>query len=212
MKNNVTSSKRGLLASVLVCASLWFVMFSPWTAHAVNFWAVMSMSGVLLTALATFVGRDWYRGLAVGWDTLLWGVAIAVLLWGAFFVGDKLSQLLFGFAREQVDAIYGMKEGESPIVVGLLLLLVIGPAEEVFWRGYLQKSLAVWLGADRGFLLTLALYTLVHVWSFNFMLIMAAMVCGAAWGLLYRLKPDHLPALILSHALWDVAAFVVFPF
>ena len=55
-------------------------------------------------------------------------------------------------------------------------------------------------------------YTLVHVWSGNLMLLFAAAACGFCWGLLYCLLPKRLPALILSHALWDAAAFVFFPF
>ena len=43
------------------------------------------------------------------------------------------------------------------------------------------------------------------------LLIMAAAVAGGVWGLLYWLKPDWLPALVVSHALWDAAVFVVFP-
>ena len=44
------------------------------------------------------------------------------------------------------------------------------------------------------------------------MLIMAAMVCGIFWGGLYWLMPNHLKAIIVSHALWDAAAFVWLPF
>ena len=43
------------------------------------------------------------------------------------------------------------------------------------------------------------------------MLVMAALVAGFVWGLLYRLRPDWLPALIISHAVWDACVFVVFP-
>ena len=62
-----------------------------------------------------------------------------------------------------------------------------------------------------GFALTLIIYALVHIWSLNFMLVMAALVAGFVWGLLYRLRPDWLPALIISHAVWDACVFVVFP-
>jgi hypothetical protein len=43
------------------------------------------------------------------------------------------------------------------------------------------------------------------------MLTMAALVAGAAWGLLYRLFPKYFAAIIISHALWDVAVFIWFP-
>ncbi|MBO7226767.1 MAG: CPBP family intramembrane metalloprotease, partial [Bacteroidales bacterium] len=65
-------------------------------------------------------------------------------------------------------------------------------------------------GANCGFIVTTAIYTLVHVASFNFMLIMAAMVCGVFWSLMYSWKKNLLP-LIISHALWDVTVFIVFP-
>ena len=62
-----------------------------------------------------------------------------------------------------------------------------------------------------GFVVTTLIYALVHAGSLNFMLIMAALVAGAAWGLLYRLFPKNFAAIIISHALWDVAVFIWFP-
>ena len=61
------------------------------------------------------------------------------------------------------------------------------------------------------FAITAVIYALVHIWSFNFMLIMAALVAGLVWGLVYRLCPKALPALIVSHAVWDALIFVVLP-
>jgi membrane protease YdiL (CAAX protease family) len=43
------------------------------------------------------------------------------------------------------------------------------------------------------------------------MLLVAAAVAGGIWGLLYRLYPQRLGALIISHAVWDAAVFVIFP-
>jgi membrane protease YdiL (CAAX protease family) len=142
---------------------------------------------------------------------ILLGAAIAMALWCVFWVGDKASTWLFDFARPQVNLIYGMKEGESPWLLSCLLLFLIGPAEEIFWRGYVQEKLSRRYSPNMGFILTTACYTLVHVASFNFMLVMASMVCGVAWGLLYRLFPNRFLAIILSHALWDAAVFVWFP-
>ena len=128
-----------------------------------------------------------------------------------FWVGDKLSSLMFGFARGQVDSIYGMKTGIQPWIIALLLLFIIGPAEELFWRGFVQQQFSLHWGENWGFVVTTVIYTLIHLWSFNFMLIMAAMVCGIVWGGLYRLQPKWLPALVVSHAVWDACVFVVFP-
>ena len=133
------------------------------------------------------------------------------MLWGMFWVGDKLSSLMFGFARGQVDSIYGIKTSLPSWLIGLLLLLIIGPAEELFWRGFIQYGLSLRWGENWGFVVTTAIYTLIHLWSFNFMLIMASLVCGIVWGGLYRLRPQWLPALVVSHAVWDACVLVVFP-
>ena len=203
-----------LLTPIVVAAGLWFYMFSPWTAGLTNFWYTMTASALILILMAWSRGRDSQFSIfnfQFSIRQLLLGIALAAALWGVFWVGDKLSSLMFGFARGQVDSIYGMKTGIQPWIIALLLLFIIGPAEELFWRGFVQQQLSLHWGENWGFVVTTAIYTLIHLWSFNFMLIMAALVCGIVWGGLYRLQPKWLPALVVSHAVWDACVFVVFP-
>ena len=197
--------------SAITATIFWFIMFSPWTAPYLNFWTMMSCSAVILTTLASIFHPGIWKTLVPGCKDLTLGIAIAAALWGIFWVGDKLSSMIFGFARPQVDLIYGIKEGASFWTLSALLLFLIGPAEELFWRGYIQKSISDKKGADFALILTTAIYTLVHIPSFNFMLVMAAMTAGAVWGLLYRFFPERLPAIVISHAIWDAAVFVWFP-
>lgn len=185
-------------------------MFSPWTGPQLNFWWAMTASACILVMLSKPGTHLPLRHDL--WKEAVLGILIAVILWFVFWTGDKVSQWMFDFARPQVNLIYGMKEGNQPWLIALLLLLIIGPAEELFWRGYVQRELSAHWSANTGFLVSTAVYTLVHLPSGNFMLIMAAMVCGLLWGGLYRFFPNHLPAIVLSHALWDAAAFVWFPF
>lgn len=200
-----------LIYSIIIAAALWFVMFSPLTAPHVNFWMTMAVSSVILTGLVTVFDRGWWRRLKPEFPDLFAGICIAAVLWGVFWVGDKVSSWLFDFARGQVDAIYGIKDGASPWLLSVLLLLLIGPAEEIFWRGYVQRTLSLRLGANAGFVVATALYASVHVPSCNFMLVMASLVAGSVWGILYRLYPERFPAIAVSHALWDAAVFVWFP-
>ena len=199
-----------IVISLILAAALWFVMFFPYLGLDLNFWAMMTSSSLLLTAYALALGGKPRGRLA--WMELLLGAAIAIILWCVFWLGDKCSQWLFDFARPQVDLIYGIKDGTSPSLIALLLLLIIGPGEEIFWRGYVQRHLSERFSPNKGFILATAAYTLIHVPSLNFMLVMAALVCGIAWGFLYRLIPQHFTAIVVSHALWDAAAFVWFPF
>lgn len=200
-----------VVSLIILAFFLWTIMFSPWTAPHVHFWWAMTLSAFTLTVLSSIVSPGWWKRVRWSVSNILMGVAIAIALWCVFWVGDKTSTWIFDFARPQVNLIYGMKEGESPWLLSCLLLFLIGPAEEIFWRGYVQEKLSQRYSANMGFLLATACYTLVHVASFNFMLIMASMVCGLAWGLLYRLFPQRFSAIIVSHALWDAAVFVWFP-
>ena len=195
----------------LIAAVLWTIMFSPWTAPHVNFWVMMTCSGIVLTTFSTLARRDWWKEVKLDWTNIALGVALAAALWGVFWIGDKLASLMFDFARPQVNLIYGMKEGENPWVLTFLMLLIIGPAEEIFWRGFIQKSFSEKWNPNLGFIVTTLIYSLVHLSKFNFMLIMAALVAGLVWGLAYRFFPEKLGAIIISHALWDCAVFIWFP-
>lgn len=203
---------KGVYFSAGVAAILWFLMFSPWVDTGIGFWPSMGMSSVILTFLAfTFSGKellDDLKGFTL--TQFMLGAVIAVVLWGVFWLGDVISSWMFDFARPQVDSIYSMKDGFSKTAIGIQLFILTGPAEEIFWRGFVQKKIAPG-NPNKAFALTLFLYCFIHIWSLNFMLLGAAAVAGLAWGLLYRIRPQWLPALVISHALWDAAVFVVFP-
>ena len=208
---NLSSSNTKPIIGILIATVLWGVMFSPWTAPHVNFWITMTISGIILTSYSLWADKTCLKPIRLGMVDILLGIGIAVALWSVFWVGDKLSSLMFDFARPQVDTIYGMKDGENPWILSFLLLFIIGPAEEIFWRGYLQNNLSKRFSPNMGFILTTLAYSLVHIFKFNFMLIMAAAVAGFIWGLLYRFFPNRLGAIVLSHALWDCAVFIWFP-
>lgn len=214
-----------MVVPLLIAAALWFYMFSPWTAGLTNFWLTMTFAAVVLTTMTLLFskGQEIFQNVDKNFKNIAFqiviGFAIAFVLWGIFWLGDKVSQWLFDFARPQVDAVYGMKTGLPDGVIALLLLFVIGPAEEFFWRGFVQREMVklfpfrkgLFSAENVGFAVTTVVYALVHIWSFNFMLVMAALVAGFIWGLLYRLRPSLLPALIVSHAVWDALVFVILP-
>lgn len=202
---------RSLVFALVLAAVLWAVMFSPLTAPRVSFWWMMTGSALTLAAVATVFRPRWWKDTRWSVMNVCLGVVIAAGLWGVFWTGDKLSAWLFDFARPQVEVIYGMKGGESPWLLSVLLLVLIGPAEEVFWRGYVQHVLARKWNPNAGFVVATLLYALVHLPSCNFMLVMAALVAGTVWGALYRFFPGRFSALVISHAVWDAAVFVWFP-
>ena len=200
MTNKISLKKPAV--GVFLAAVLWTIMFSPWTAPHVNFWVMMTCSGATLTLFTFWARPGWWKGVSFGLKDILIGTGIAAVLWGVFWLGEFFSTL---------DSIYGMKEGENPVVLTLLMLFIIGPAEEIFWRGCIQNRFSARWNPNVGFIVTTLVYGLVHISKFNFMLIMAAMVAGMVWGLAYRFFPERLGAIIISHALWDCAVFIWFP-
>lgn len=200
-----------VLTAIIIAAVLWFIMFSPWTSPHLNFWVAMSCSAVILTTVATLSLPSIWKSCRFRVSDIALGVLIAATLWGVFWIGDRVSSLIFGFARPQVELIYGIKGGTSPVLLSTLLLCLIGPAEELFWRGYVQRVLSMKWDKNTGAIVTLAVYALIHLPSWNFMLVMAALTAGFFWGLLYRFFPERLWAIVISHAIWDAAVFVWFP-
>ena len=200
-----------LIIAIVVAAIFWFVMFSPWTSPYCNFWIVMAIAAGVLITLSFVFRKDWKPQFSFSMKDIALGIGSASVLWGIFYVGNEISVMLFDFARPQVDDVYAMKEGQSQVLLALALLFWIGPAEEIFWRGYVQRTLRESkMGDMKAYIITTFIYAAVHVWAFNFMLFMAALVCGAFWGFIYMRK-RNLPTVLISHAVWDVAVFILFP-
>ncbi len=197
--------------AIAVAAVLWGIMFSPLTAPHINFWITMTGSGLVLIGISHMLKDRWGgRRFNLAWGEVALGIASAALLWGVFWVCNELSRMIFSFAGSQVSAIYDLRTGNNPWVVGVMLMVVIGPAEELFWRGTVQRAMEAKWGRTAAFFAATAAYTLVHIWSLNLMLIGAAAVCGGFWALIYAWR-RNLTAVLISHCLWDVAVFLIFP-
>ena len=175
-----------------------------------NFWVKITLMVCALCAGSfTIAGVPWRRSEVTLLEGLI-GVAAAAALYGLFWLGDFCAAQVFGFAPRQVEAIYAIRELGNPWLVGAVLLLVTSPGEELFWRGYiLKKAMARW-GTNGGLALGSVLYGAMNLVSGNFMLVMAAWVAGLFWCALYRWR-GNLTACIVSHALWTVGVFLLFP-
>ena len=186
-------------------------MFSPWTRQLFNFWLVMLVATFVLAGSALFLGRHDNRELyRFELRYLLIGAASVALLYVVFWAGRQFAEALLPFAGGQIEGIYATKSQAPAWLVALLLLGWIGPAEEIFWRGFVQHRLAQRYGPWLGLVIGCLVYTLVHVWAGNFMLLVAAAVAGLFWGLMFMRFRNVWPGLI-SHALWDALIFVVAP-
>jgi len=200
------NARRYATAVVLAFLGFAWVFGCP----AGNFWFKIGVTVSLLTAYAAVTaGLAWKPVLAAPCELLL-GLLAAIALYGLFWLGNFCAAALFGWAPAQIDAIYAIRGQTHPALVGLLLVAVTSPGEELFWRGYIQKQAMLRFGSGRGTALAIALYSAVHLVSGNPMLVLAALVAGTFWSLLYLWR-GTLTACIVSHSLWTLTVFILFP-
>ena len=174
-----------------------------------RFWDRMTATGLSLGTLA-LVAQPGLRKTRVTLKDVLLGILSAAGLYGIFHIGDRLSRRIVPNGGEQIEEIYKLKRIRPRQELMVRLGLIIGPAEEFFWRGFLQQGLMERFGPFWGTLMGVAAYGGVHISSGNFTLVGAATVAGAFWGGLYMMGMP-LGALIISHILWDNLIFIIAP-
>lgn len=174
-----------------------------------KFWDRMTGTGLSLGTLALATQPE-LRKTRINFKDILIGIASAAGLYGIFHVGDRMARVILPAGGDQIDEIYKLKRVRPRRELMLRLGLVIGPAEEFFWRGFLQKGLMEQFGRFWGSLMGIAAYGGVHIASGNFTLIGAATVAGAFWGGLYGMGVP-LGGLIVSHMIWDNVIFLIAP-
>lgn len=195
-------------ATVIVAAVFWFATF--YLAFS-SFWIKITVSSACLAGIAFKLSRNHAKPGLFDFQAVTLGIISAAVLYGLFWAGRAVSTFIFPFASSQIASIYSKGEGTPAWIIFLLLLLVTGPCEEIYWRGYLQRNLSERFGGFTGWILASAVYAGVHIWSFNFMLIGAAGVAGAFWGAIYLLT-GRLAPVIVSHSLWSAFVFTLAPF
>ncbi len=205
-----------LYLGIFVAAFFWFLMFfMGWefskTIHNQYFWIMMSIATIILSTFSIIMQKSKLKEIfKFEWKFVYIGVIHAALLYLLSRFGIWLFTQFFTSVRPQIEAIYHTRTEADPLVIGLLLLFLIGPSEEIFWRGYVQDNFMKKFGGKVGTIMAIALYTLVHIWAFNPMLLLAATVLGIHWSIMFYRFKSIVPGII-SHALWDFAIFVVFP-
>lgn len=201
-----TNSKY-IIFTLFVATILWYLLF---VIKPMNFWLEMSLSisALVLMSLVFNKGNIKIERLTI--RHILIGIFSAIALYIIFYLGNIITGYLFPFKDSQVLSVYSNRSKGSLVWIGLLLLFIIGPGEEIYWRGFIQNTLSKRMGENKGYIVSVLLYAGVHIITGNVMLVIAALVCGIFWGWLYKKEKSLLP-VIISHAIWDLTIFVIFP-
>lgn len=139
-----------------------------------------------------------------------YGVLSGIVLFGIFWFGHYAIDALNLPITKQISKLYG-RFSPSQLWHYIVLILIIIPGEEIFWRGFVQKRIIKHVNVRVGIVLSAILYTSVHFYASHWILAFAALIAGLFWGLLYEWKKS-MPLVIVSHLIFDLFLFVIFPF
>jgi membrane protease YdiL (CAAX protease family) len=174
-----------------------------------RFWSSMTATGITLGGLA-LIANPRLRRAKIGLPEIVLGACSAAVLYATFKLGDRFARRYVPGGADQISDIYSLRELAPQVETAARLVTVIGPAEELFWRGLVQEALMRRYGRWTGAALASVAYSAVHITTGNFTLMGAAGVAGAHWSVLYAAGVP-LGALVVSHCIWDVWIFLVQP-
>jgi membrane protease YdiL (CAAX protease family) len=187
-------------------------------AQIVSWWAISSrrvtvwrlmpfvLGAMALVALLVLPAPE--RTTGVGRAVVV-GLASGLALFLATRVFVAIASHWTPFARHVEEAYRAA--ADEPIGAVLALSLLISAAEEVFYRGLVQRTVGeTALGAGAAALVTLVAYALANLASRSLPIVAGAVVGGAVWGALAWWS-GGLAAPLTSHILWTGLMLVLPP-
>ncbi len=164
-----------------------------------NFWYSIFGTALVMIGLALYHGvlsvvRPKTSDLIYG---VLWGVLLFAVTWVSSYVVRHHVPYLNAYV-ESTKALRSL----APNYVYVPVVFTVSTAEELFWRGTVQRALVFRMGKLPGYLLAVLLYFAAHVLSGNWALTLASLFAGLFWGFLYLYHRDLTPVWV-SHLVWD---------
>jgi membrane protease YdiL (CAAX protease family) len=202
-------SDRSLVAAMIGLAAAVPAFAATFNGPRTSFWSRMTFTGLGLGAIAIGGGRE-VRETRIRWRDIPLGLASAGVLYITFTIGDRFARKMVPSGDREIREIYALRTVRPRPEIALRLATIIGPAEELFWRGLVQGALQRRFGVWRAMVLTNSGYTGIHLAARNFTLLGAAGVAGLHWGVLRALR-FPMGALIVSHIAWDIWIFLIQP-
>ena len=190
------------LLTVILAHILLFLSFSGF----LSFWPLFTISLSILSVISLCMKTIHFKNNLISPVGL--GIISGVALYLIFALGK---QFLIVLGLPVLDDLQGLYAAVSPTKYWhyIALTLIIIPGEELFWRGYVQTTFAKKSNV-LGVVIAAVLYASAHIYAGSLMLILAAIVAGIFWGILYAWQ-KNIVLVIVSHLVFNLLLLVVFP-
>lgn len=204
------------VSSLLAVAAAWFVLFSgvgEFSARigSLYFWPSIAVAS---GAMILFVMRSSELRRLLQGNNIPLNIGRG-MLHGLFFSALTVATLVA--AREfipqmyaDVHTLFALRNQLPATFIALILVVAVAPAEELFWRGYVQSVFSQRMSPANSVAAMAATDAVVHMATGNYVLVVAAAFFGWQWGLL-RNSTQSLVPCVISHAVWDLCVFLVYP-
>lgn len=118
------------------------------------------------------------------------------------------------FTRRFMKTVYADFIRHCSVMQLLLVAIMSGIGEELFFRGILQTTITHWCGGETrglifGILITSVVFGLLH--PVNKLYVLLCFVIGLYLGTIFALSGNNLVAPIIIHALYNFVVFLTMP-
>jgi membrane protease YdiL (CAAX protease family) len=193
--------------SLILLLPLAFALYSIAFQDTAVFWYMYTFTLLVLISFSVLSSKI-FDELAT-WKSLIFGLGYGTLIYAVIAGGYQVLKLL-PFNIEESAASFLSAFAPTSIWHYLLLMFIIVPGEEIFWRGFVQQKLKSYLPAVYSVIISALLFGLALGFSGFVPGVFAGIVTGIILGFLYEWKRS-MPLLIIAHLVMMVLLFLVLP-
>ena len=171
------------------------------------FWYIYTFTMLLFMAVSFILGK--MEDEVQTWEYLIFGIGYGTLTYGLIATGYRFFSIFTDMAEVSVDQFLS-NFGPTTVWHYLLLILIIAPGEEFFWRGFVQQKLKTTMSPFFAVVISSLLFSLSMAFSGFWLGVLAAFISGMFWGVLYEWKKS-MPLIIIAHITMVILLFLVLP-
>jgi membrane protease YdiL (CAAX protease family) len=195
--------EKRILLGIVLAFILWYFVFLSTLFY--SFWYRVTGASLVLMIYTKYNKEKKIKILDISLEKVQIGIISGIALYSLFFIGFSVFK---PFVSDGAVNVYRFRS-ELSLIIPAILLLITSFCEESFWRAFIQEYMFKLYGRF-GIIITSLLYALIHLPTFNYPLVFAALIAGLYWGLIY-VYTDSIWVVVFSHIAWTELVFVLLP-